>query len=99
VPEFFIKMLTDPGDLVVDIFAGSNTTGCVAERLSRKWVSVDNNLEYLRGSIFRFLDGDDAVEIRAILSLLQDEKANFELSRSFSVPTLFEEEPLPVADY
>jgi len=26
-PQFFIRMLTEPGDLVVDIFAGSNTTG------------------------------------------------------------------------
>jgi DNA modification methylase len=30
LPGFFIKMLTDPGDLVVDIFAGSNTTGFAA---------------------------------------------------------------------
>src|SRR5215212_4197058 len=29
LPEFFIKLLTDTGDLVVDIFAGSNTTGSV----------------------------------------------------------------------
>ena len=34
LPEFFIRMLTDPGDLVLDIFAGSNTTGAVAERRS-----------------------------------------------------------------
>lgn len=33
LPEFFIKMLTDEGDLVVDIFGGSNTTGYVAEQL------------------------------------------------------------------
>ena len=29
LPEFFIRMLTEPGDLVVDIFGGSNTTGQV----------------------------------------------------------------------
>ena len=27
LPQFFIKFLTDPGDIVVDIFSGSNTTG------------------------------------------------------------------------
>jgi len=31
LPEFFIRFLTNPGDLVVDIFGGSNTTGQVAE--------------------------------------------------------------------
>jgi DNA modification methylase len=35
LPEFFIKYLTEPGDLVVDIFGGSNTTGFVAEQLER----------------------------------------------------------------
>ena len=33
LPEFFIKFLTDPGDTVMDIFAGSNTTGEAAEAL------------------------------------------------------------------
>ena len=41
LPEFFIKFLTDPGDIVVDIFGGSNTTGEVAESLNRHWISID----------------------------------------------------------
>ena len=36
LPEFFIKFLTDPGDTVMDIFAGSNTTGEAAELLGRQ---------------------------------------------------------------
>ena len=48
LPSFFIKMLTAPGDLVLDIFAGSNTTGRAAERLARQWLSFDNSLEYLK---------------------------------------------------
>lgn len=44
---FFIQFLTDPGDLVFDPFAGSNTTGFVAECLNRKWVSIDAKDEYL----------------------------------------------------
>ena len=37
---FFIEFLTDPGDTVVDIFAGSNTTGSGAEKLGRAgWLS------------------------------------------------------------
>lgn len=54
LPDFFIKMLTEPGDLVVDIFAGSNTTGYVAEKNDRRWISFENNLEYVASSIFRF---------------------------------------------
>jgi hypothetical protein len=35
LPTFFIEFLTDPGDTVLDIFAGSNTTGSAAEKLDR----------------------------------------------------------------
>jgi site-specific DNA-methyltransferase (cytosine-N4-specific) len=54
LPEFFIKLLTDPGDIVLDPFAGSNTTGAVSERLGRRWIAVDQVPEYLRASTFRF---------------------------------------------
>lgn len=54
LPEFFIKMLTDETDLVLDPFAGSNTTGAVAERLGRRWLSVELEEEYLEASKFRF---------------------------------------------
>lgn len=52
--EFFIKFLSDENDLVLDPFAGSNTTGFVAELLGRKWISIELNKEYLDGSLFRF---------------------------------------------
>ena len=55
LPEFFIRFLTAPGDLVVDIFAGSNTTGYVAEREGRQWLAFDERLDYLAASAFRFL--------------------------------------------
>ena len=56
LPEFFIRFLTEPGDLVVDIFAGSNTTGAVAEVEGRKWVAYEKSLQYLATSVFRFVD-------------------------------------------
>ena len=52
--EFFIKFLTDPGDMVLDPFAGSNLTGGVAERLGRRWVAVEPIAEYIDGSRGRF---------------------------------------------
>jgi DNA modification methylase len=54
LPEFFLKLLSDEGDLVVDPFAGSNTTGAVAEALHRRWVAVDEVPDYLEASRFRF---------------------------------------------
>ena len=54
LPEFFIQMLTDEGDLVLDPFGGSNMTGAVAERLKRRWISVEPELDYINGSRGRF---------------------------------------------
>ena len=54
LPEFFIRFLTDEEDLVVDPFAGSNTTGAIAEKLGRRWLAIEMNEEYLDASKFRF---------------------------------------------
>ncbi len=54
LPEFFVKLLTDEGDLIVDPFAGSNTAGAVAERLGRRWIAMELVEEYLDSSKFRF---------------------------------------------
>jgi hypothetical protein len=52
--EFFVQFLTDPGDVVLDPFAGSNTTGAVAERLGRRWLAIEANPEYAESSRVRF---------------------------------------------
>ncbi len=54
VPAFFIRFLTQAGDLVADPFAGSNTTGAVAEQLKRGWLAVETNKDYLKASKGRF---------------------------------------------
>lgn len=54
LPEFFIKFLTSQGDLIVDPFAGSNTTGMVAEQLERRWLAIEVLPEYVRNSRLRF---------------------------------------------
>jgi len=56
--EFFINFLTTPGDLVMDPFGGSNTTGAVAESLGREWISIEPQGEYVVGSIGRFIEQD-----------------------------------------
>jgi site-specific DNA-methyltransferase (cytosine-N4-specific) len=54
LPEFVIGLCTEEGDLVLDPFAGSNTTGFVAERMGRRWIAMELTEEYLIGSRFRF---------------------------------------------
>lgn len=54
LPDFFISLLTDPGDIVLDPFAGSNVTGAAAETAGRKWISVELDPLYVKASQFRF---------------------------------------------
>jgi hypothetical protein len=51
---FFVQFLTDPGDLVLDPFAGSNTTGFVAEKYHRRWLAIEANRDYALSSKIRF---------------------------------------------
>lgn len=78
LPEFFIKYLTEPGDLVVDIFAGSNTTGEVAEATNRRWLSFDNERQYVAASVFRFLpkDIDSLSCIEYYKTIMQEESVD-----------------------
>ncbi len=66
LPAFFIKMLTDPADLVIDIFGGSNTTGAVAESLGRRWKAYELSREYLAASTFRFTSDMPPEDRRAV---------------------------------
>ncbi|MCW2599490.1 MAG: methylase domain protein [Frankiales bacterium] len=72
LPEFFIKFLTEPGDLVVDIFAGSNTTGMVAERLGRRWLGFELDREYAALSILRFVSDRPLDVVRTLYDLAQE---------------------------
>ena len=71
IPEFFIKFLTDPDDLVVDIFAGSNTTGEAAELLGRRWVALECEWDYCLTSAFRFMEGWPEEDIRKFVASSQ----------------------------
>jgi len=54
--DFFIRFLTDEGDLVFDPFGGSNTTGAAAEVLKRQWIAIEPEAGYIEGSKGRFLE-------------------------------------------
>lgn len=70
LPQFFIKFLTDPEDMVVDLFSGSNTTGRAAEALGRCWVSMELDREYAALSAVRFMDGWSKDEVRRVIGRL-----------------------------
>jgi len=54
--KFFINFLTEPGDIVLDPFGGSNTTGAAAEELERHWISIEAERDYIVGSRGRFAE-------------------------------------------
>lgn len=92
LPEFFIRFLTDPGDLVVDIFAGSNTTGRVAEAERRHWLAFEESLEYLATSTFRFADkGVPAETMRDVHDRVLDGE-DLDLAEVLSSSDLFAQE-------
>lgn len=51
--KFLIEFMTVPGDLVVDMFAGSFTTALAAEMLERAWIAIDQMVEYVAGGALR----------------------------------------------
>ena len=70
LPQFFIKFLTDPGDVVVDIFSGSNTTGQAAELLGRRWLSMELDREYAALSAVRFMGRWSDDDVRRTIARL-----------------------------
>ncbi len=72
LPTFFIKYLTSPGDTVLDIFSGSNTTGAAAEELGRQWIGVEQNRDYAISSAFRFMVGWSVPRIQEFVTAARD---------------------------
>lgn len=71
LPRFFIQFLTEPGDLVVDIFSGSNTTGSVAEQMHRKWLSIELDRSYAALSAVRFMEACTEPEIIGAMKAME----------------------------
>jgi len=65
-PEELIKQIlsiaTDPGDLVLDSFGGSGTTGTAAHKLGRKWIMVELGEHchtHIAPRLKKVIDGED----------------------------------------
>ena len=58
LPELCIKAGSREGDIILDPFFGSGTTGWVAQRLGRKWIGIELNPEYVKIAEKRFAQQD-----------------------------------------
>jgi len=56
-----IEASSNPGDIVLDCFAGSGTTLDVASQLNRNWVGIDNSPEGIATTLKRFYKGTEAM--------------------------------------
>jgi adenine-specific DNA-methyltransferase len=54
-----IEASSNPGDLVLDCYAGSGTTLVVASELGRKWIGVDRSQEAITTILHRLANGSD----------------------------------------
>lgn len=54
-----IEASSNPGDLVLDCFAGSGTTLVVASQLNRRWIGIDNSIEAIAAIPRRFAKGSE----------------------------------------
>jgi site-specific DNA-methyltransferase (cytosine-N4-specific) len=71
LPEFFIKFLTEHGDMVLDIFAGSGTTGEAAELMGRQWKTIERDFNYVKAAVFRFVSDRSIDETRVLLEAIE----------------------------
>lgn len=78
LPEYFIRMLTDEDDIVIDPFAGSCMTGDVCERLKRQWICCEVIEEYLKGATGRFRD--NAISERSAIDI-EDDSSYYKIPR------------------
>lgn len=88
---------------MLDIFAGSNTTGAVAEALGRKWLAFEIDRSYLAASAFRFINqvNEDVVKFlyskliagasRVLIPQAPAQQFLFEDTTEYRAPSLKEE--------
>ncbi len=87
LPEYFIRMLTDPGDMIIDPFGGSCVTGMVAEGLKRRWACIEMSDSYIKGAMGRFIGNSTSNGIA--------KSVQYTINSPCSLPVDEETTPLP----
>lgn len=57
LPQFFIRIMTKPRQLIFDPFGGTGTTGVAAENLKRRWIVTELDDRYAAGLAERMIRG------------------------------------------
>lgn len=66
-----LQIATKPGDLVLDSFAGSGTTGAVAQKMNRRWVMVElgeHCFSVITPRLRQVIDGTDTGGITSLVN-------------------------------
>lgn len=95
LPEYFIRMLTDTGDLIVDPFAGSCVVGEVAERLNRRWVCSELVEEYLKGALGRFQKNIKQLSLVDVTPAKENGENSYKIHHPSTSWNSYIEKPLP----
>ncbi len=94
LPEYFIRMLTDARDFVVDPFGGSCITGEVAERLNRRWLCIELQEDYVRGAVGRFEHQTGSEAVLFPTGIPKQEETSYKICHPGALWTDDEGEPL-----
>jgi adenine-specific DNA-methyltransferase len=82
--ERIIEASSNPGDLILDCFAGSGTTLAVASSLGRFWIGVDNSIEAIKTILQRFSTGLE--RMGDFVTKEETKKANKKIQQDTTLP-------------
>jgi site-specific DNA-methyltransferase (cytosine-N4-specific) len=88
LPAFFIRMLTNRRDLVLDPFAGSCVTGAVAEEMGRRWICYEFDQVYIEGSRGRFVNDIESSQKKMRTKPYEIYPPSIQLSDEVSLPLI-----------
>ncbi|HZS77263.1 MAG TPA: site-specific DNA-methyltransferase [Ktedonobacteraceae bacterium] len=89
LPSWFIKLLTQPGDVVLDPFLGSGTTAVAAKQLDRRCIGIEINPEYVRLAHERLAEVQRPI---SLFHLLNSEETIAKQTQQASSVSLFKED-------
>ena len=95
LPAWFIKLFTQPGDIVLDPFMGSGTTAVAAKQLDRRCIGIEINPEYIQLAQQRLDAMQQPDSLFHFLPKEEDGKENISKQQSDPIetsPSLFPED-------
>jgi len=77
-----IRAASQPGDLILDPFNGSGTTGIAAALLDRRYIGSDMDQQYLRLTVKRFLDLEGEPDLEALKERTRQRESNIKKTKA-----------------